>query len=304
MYARAALAAMPSARELDSIPGNGGPIPAHQYEQHPARAKPNALAAYNKLCGFPSGKHLPATYPHLLAFPLHLMLMTDGQFPYPPVGLVHIENRIDQRRPIPADEELHIAVHARTAEPHPHGDTFTLITQVRVSGESLWESTSTMLHRGRRSKRGGGQDDGRNKPVAGAPASPAACREDWAAGEAWALPRNLGRRYARVSRDRNPIHTIRLAALALGYRGPIAHGMWTKAHALAALGPQPDSHSIEVSFRKPIVLPATVKLTHREDGEETEFAVRDTAKPISHLRGRVWQPTLQAGFAASGQARA
>ncbi len=296
MYARAAVAAIPGARELHSVPGNGGQIPGQRYEQYPARAKPDALAAYNQLCGFPVSEHLPATYPHLLAFPLQLMLMTDGEFPYPPVGLVHIENRIDQHRPIPTGEQLHIAVHAQPPRAHPRGEAFTLITQARISGENVWESASTMLHRDRPSKRGPGQENLHDQ--AGA-AEATATTDDWPAEDAWALPRDLGRRYARVSGDRNPIHTSALAARLFGYRAPIAHGMWTKARALAALGPQPDRHSIEASFRKPIILPAAVKLTHRDNGEETEFAVRDTQRHLSHLRGRVWQPSLQTRPVAS-----
>ena len=301
MYARAVAAAIPSATELHTIPGNGGAIPGQRYEQYPALAKPKALAAYNQLCGFPQGGYLPATYPQLLAFPLQLMLLTNGQFPYPPVGLVHIENRIDQCRPIPAEEQLHLSVDALPARPHPSGDAFTLITQVRISGEKLWESASTMLHVRRRRKRGSGQKSGAQRPPTPEIAAPS---DDWPAEDAWALRRDLGRRYARISGDRNPIHTIPLAAHLLGYRGTIAHGMWTKARALAALGEQPERHSIEVSFRKPIVLPATVKLTHRENGEETEFAVHGAEKHTSHLRGRIWQPSDETAPTANRRAHA
>ena len=50
------------------------------------------------------GDTLPATYPHMLAFPLHLALMTDGSFPFPAIGLVHIYNRIVQHRPLRSGE--------------------------------------------------------------------------------------------------------------------------------------------------------------------------------------------------------
>jgi hypothetical protein len=51
----------------------------------------------------------------------------------------------------------------------------------------------------------------------------------------WRVPGDIGRRYARVSGDSNPIHLHPLTAKALGQPGAIAHAMWTKARCLAAL---------------------------------------------------------------------
>lgn len=41
----------------------------------------------------------------------------------------------------------------------------------------------------------------------------------------WRLPRDMGRRYAAVSKDNNPIHTSPLAAKAFGFPNTIMHGM-------------------------------------------------------------------------------
>ena len=46
---------------------------------------------------------------------------------------------------------------------------------------------------------------------------------------------DLGRQYAAVSGDRNPIHLFDLTAMPLGFRHHIAHGMWSKARCLAEL---------------------------------------------------------------------
>ena len=51
----------------------------------------------------------------------------------------------------------------------------------------------------------------------------------------WRLPGDLGRRYAAVSGDRNPIHLYPLTAKALGFPRQIAHGMWSLARCVAAL---------------------------------------------------------------------
>jgi acyl dehydratase len=108
------------------------------------------------------------------------------------------------------------------------------------------------------------------------------------ASAAWKLGGDLGRRYAAVSGDRNPIHMHSLTAKPLGFPGAITHGMWTKARCLAALdGRLPDSFAVDVRFRKPILLPGRVEFASAADGEEIAFAVRDAKRATPHLDGRV-----------------
>jgi acyl dehydratase len=282
LYARAAAAAFPAARLLAFVPGEGGEILDMRLQLDGVRADPRRLAIYSSICGFPAGEHLPTTYPHILAFPLHMKLLTEGHFPFAPIGLVHIENRILQHHAIPRGEELDLHVRASGAEPHPRGASFALISEARIAGETVWEATSTMLHRSRRAHAANDDPAARHAGIE-APAL------DGAPRQTWALPRNLGRRYASVSGDRNPIHMHALAARALGFRGAIAHGMWTLARSIAALAAElPDAHGVEVSFRKPIVLPAAVQLSAGTAGEETAFVVRDVKHELTHLHGRVW----------------
>jgi len=100
---------------------------------------------------------------------------------------------------------------------------------------------------------------------------------------------DLGRRYGAVSGDRNPIHMHSLTAKPLGFPSAIAHGMWSKARALAQLnGRLPDAFEVDVRFRKPILLPARVEFASSgEAGEEILFALRDARKGTPHLDGRV-----------------
>src|SRR3954471_21348004 len=83
LLGRAAMAMVPLASRLPFVAGGGKALPGVELVLRDARADRDALAAYARVCGFPLRNVLPATYPHILAFPLHLALMTDGRFPFP-----------------------------------------------------------------------------------------------------------------------------------------------------------------------------------------------------------------------------
>jgi uncharacterized membrane-anchored protein YjiN (DUF445 family) len=77
-----------------------------------------------------------------------------------------------------------------------------------------------------------------------------------------------------------------LTAKPLGFPAAIAHGMWTKARCLAALeGWLGDRFAVEVAFRRPILLPATVEFGSDAEGDGIEFFVRDAKKHTPHLEG-------------------
>ena len=105
------------------------------------------------MCGFPLKDTLPVTYPHLLAFGLHMAIMTDGSFPFPAIGTVHLENSITQHRPILAAERLQVTARPDHLRPHPKGTVFDLLTTVHSGGEPVWEETSTFLRLGEQRRR-------------------------------------------------------------------------------------------------------------------------------------------------------
>jgi acyl dehydratase len=273
LYARAAAPLIPGASLLPFVPGRGADVPDLQLTLPDVACDPDAVADYAKVCGFALCDTLPPTYPHVLAFPLHMALLADGGFPFGAVGLVHVENRIVAHRPVALGELLTLRVRATKLEPHSKGRTFSIVTEVNVGAELVWEETSTMLRRGGGSDGERRSDDGQDAPAV--------------AGGEWRLGGDLGRRYAAVSGDRNPIHMHALTAKPLGFPRAIAHGMWTKARALAALETElPDGFSVDVRFRRPILLPGTIEFASATDGDDIRFAVRDAKRGTPHLDGR------------------
>jgi hypothetical protein len=276
MFARAAAALVPGASRLPFVPGGGGAMPDLELIMNDVVVDRGGLAAYNRVCGFSLRDELPVTYPHILAFPLHLALMTDGRFPFGAVGLVHVRNSITQHRPLRSSEALSVRVRSGPISDHPAGRQFPLLTEVRAGGEVVWQEESVNL------RLGGGSSEPRGGRVdRGDPELPLVAQ--------WRLPGDLGRRYAAVSGDSNPIHMHALSAKLFGFPSAIAHGMWTKARCLAAMeGRLPDAFEVSVSFKKPLMLPATVAFCEAAaDDGGVRFEVRGARSGKRHLGGVV-----------------
>ncbi|MGN0063357.1 MAG: MaoC family dehydratase [Nocardioides sp.] len=242
----------------------------------PARRADHAhVEAYARVCGFPTKDTLPVTYPHLLGFGLHAAVMSSPEFPWPAIGLVHLSNAITTHRPIGVEESLAVQVDLGQPRTHPKGTLLDFVTQVSSGDDVVWESTSTYLRRG---PSGPPRNDvPREERPTPAPAT----------GLPWKLPADLGREYAAVSGDHNPIHLYPVTAKALGFPRQIAHGMWSKARCLAAVENRlPDAFTVDVAFRKPILLPSTVLWHHETAGDEQHFRLsrKDGAE---HLTGTV-----------------
>jgi hypothetical protein len=248
----------------------GDALPDTELTKEDARFEPERLAAYRDVCAFTRRGSLPGTAPHLLAFPLSMRLMTDGSFPFPLLGLVHVANRIDVLRAIGDDESLDVRVRAEDLRPHPRGRQFDLVAEASSAGEDVWRSRSTYL------RNEGGNGSGKHeRPRPVTPPLPRAY---------WSVPDDVGRRYAAVSGDRNPIHLHPLTAKLFGFSRPIAHGMWLKARCLAELeGELPEAYTAEVEFKLPLLLPARVAFA--ADGGD--LSVRDAASGKPHLAGTV-----------------
>lgn len=227
------------------------------------------LAEYARVCGFTLRDHVPPTWLHVLTFPLHVHVLGAPESSIKLVGAVHVGNSMTLHRPVSVTERLDLHVRAGNVRPHRRGALVDLNGAVHVGEEAVWEGTSTYLATGM-------QATGEAEETERAPFEPSPPQA------LWRLPKHLGKRYRRVSRDPNPIHTSRVAAKAFGFDRPVIHGMWSHARALAAMeGRLPPTYRASVSFLRPILLPATVGYTAQSTDAGTDAAVttRDGQKP-------------------------
>ncbi|ALS64530.1 MaoC/PaaZ C-terminal domain-containing protein [Pandoraea apista] len=238
----------------------------------------NDIARYARLCGFTDAQGIPPTWPHLLAFPLHMRLMTDRAFPFAMLGMVHLANRIRTHASLAAGDRLDFDVRCGPLYAHDKGQVFTVLTTARRDGDRVWTGESLYLRTGVRNALGAPYR-------AGLSANPALVKT-----ASWQVPGDLGRQYARVSGDYNPIHLWPITARLFGFPRPIIHGMWSFARTLAAVLPNQSISAqhldLLVEFKTPLLLPGNATLWR--DPHSDVFELRDAAGTVPHLRGR-WQ---------------
>ncbi|WP_411576080.1 MaoC family dehydratase [Streptomyces mutabilis] len=243
------------------------------------------LAAYERVCGFPTGADaLPVTYPHVLGFPVAMRLMSGRAFPLPLLGLVHTSIGITRRAALPATGEYELTAYVEGLSPHRRGTEARVVTELRAGGraEPVWESRSTYLARHR--------VDGSATPRDGEPSAAGTPAHGPAAADAgplpvraeWRIAGDVGRRYGAASGDRNPIHLHPLTARLFGFPRAIAHGMWTVARCLAEHG-TPDAAVVRAEFRAPVLLPGTVAY----GAGDGRFELRGGDGRRQHLCGEV-----------------
>ncbi|WP_025858389.1 MaoC/PaaZ C-terminal domain-containing protein [Pseudomonas sp. CHM02] len=244
------------------------------------------IAAYGRACGFRREQGVPLSYPHVLAFPLHLMLLTRPSFPYPASGMVHLANRIRQHQRLREGQALRLEVYGERWVAHPKGQALSIATRAYSAGDLVWESDSLYLRRDVKNPVGEPWDDVLPLQAEGVLRT-----------QRWVLSADLGRRFAKVSGDFNPIHTSVIGAKVFGFRRAIAHGMWTLGRALAAQQPPGglDQAEAHCDFKLPIFLPGQVALwSHPVTGPRREFEVRNCAGDKPHMRGLfIWKESVQ-----------
>ncbi len=243
------------------------------------RTDPGRLQRYREVCGFADSDWLPISYPHVVAFPLHMRVLTHKAFPLSLAGLIHVRNAIHQQRQLAAGEELRVEVHVEGHREARKGIEFDLVTRVfGETGDLAWEGISTMLSRNRRKGREGEHKHHQVQlPQTGR-------YTGWQAGA------DAGRRYAWVAGDINPIHLWPLLARLFGFRRAIAHGMWLVARCAAELREaMPEMPLVyNVTFKQPLLLPGWALMRYDDATPgRVELALLSSDGATSYLNGTI-----------------
>lgn len=255
--------------------GDSG-LPALSISVFDATVDDDALRALSRIRGGPAG--LPASdavallYFEVVSFRMVIALMAHQQFPFSILGSVHASTQVTQHAHVSRRDHFDFSVATAARRPHRRGSEVDFLCNVRRKADSalVWECTTTILFFHRSDHPHGSAPltvPEHSKPVTRA---------------SLALPSDIGRRYAAICKDYNPIHLYPWAARLFGFRSHIVHGMCVAEKILpamlaAAAGSSSPSDDLahgcvsearwpvhfEIAFRRPIFLPASAEAVTR-----------------------------------------
>lgn len=235
---------------------------------------PEFIQRFHHVVNWSQNELLHPCAPHILAFPLHLKLMLQKQFPFALLGLVHIRNEIEQFSAIDITQPIDIKCFFSQIVDHQKGWQFTINTEVNQQSQLRWLGKSVNLFR-----------------TAKAITKPFNANEQQIEYDntcTWNLSGNLGRKYAKVSGDYNLIHLTPLTAKLFGFKQHIAHGMWTKSRCLSELSQHlAGSFRVIVDFKKPLFIPSQVNFRSQSNNQDCFFTVDNKDSTITHLTGQL-----------------
>lgn len=241
----------------------------------------NRVEGYRRVCGFSRERPgiIPISYLQTLFIGLMGKFVTSHFFPISPMGLVHIFQSFDQKRPVATHETLDLACSLTRMTKNQKGIETLFSLEVLSGSDLVWEGTSTLFTR----------HPGKTKKTTKKTTDLFLEKK-----ETIAVPSGTGRKYASVSGDYNPFHLYTILAKFFGFKKAIAHGMWSLAQVIASLekkfGPLDAAH-VEASFKLPIFMPAVTALGYdaKTDDENcrtrVNFELRDAQKGLPHLKG-------------------
>ena len=257
----------------------GGVVGSLSEHVEGVKIDPNHLWAFRRVAGHVDDGRIPATYPHVLIGALHAKLISRDDFPHPALGLVHVANQIRCYSSLTLDDRYDVTVAIDGQRDARKGIEFDLVTQFRRDKELVWEQTTTVLRPGK-TKLDGARE---SKPV------DTGNHTHLLRSVALRIPEDIGRRYAAVSGDYNPIHLHAVAAKPFGFRRAIATGMWTAARVVAELDRDiPDeAYEFDVAFRRPVYLPSRVVFEAWKSDANTLWRVVSPDAKTIHMTGAV-----------------
>ncbi|RUO25697.1 acyl dehydratase [Aliidiomarina minuta] len=240
----------------------------------PALSKTELKAYHTQFPGLVS--ELPLTYFYLIAQRAHLAVMLSKEFPWPILGMVHVANKMEQLAPIsissPFTLEVRIEFPPRAATRKRVRPVYTVdfvqdnICVVRC--ESTYQAGTSGKVKETRKRSNEGLD-----------------LKNWQQLNIWDLDSGLGRSYARLSGDYNPIHLHPWLSRWFGFNQPIIHGMYSVAQAQADLEKYhvKPVRMMNIAFKRPLSLPNQV-VSHI-DVEQSKLMVTNADGSKAFLDG-------------------
>lgn len=222
---------------------------------------------------------VPLTYFYLLAQRAHLAAMLSPEFPWPILGMVHVANTMVYHQAPEFGKPLELRVLIEMPERPSTRKRVRPVYRV-----SFYQQQTLLVECVSTYQVGAGAPPvrGRRREV------PAPELTGFSRTELWQLDSQLGRSYAHLSGDYNPIHLHPWLSRWFGFSRPIIHGMYSVACAQADLEMvlQAPVIAIDIAFRRPLILPANARCYYRTDNmSEGHLIITDPLATKAYLDG-------------------
>ena len=247
--------------------------------QRGLRFEPAHIEAYRRVCEYDAQPgSVPLSYPEMHFTPLIAEAVVSSRFPLSPLGLIHTGQTIELHERLRPGDEVDATTELEALRATPRGYELDFSMTIERNGRRAWTGVATLLSRSAAAR------SGKTRRRDAAPA-------DDGRGFEIFVPGNTGVRYARVSGDYNPHHLWWLTARPLGYRRPIAHGMWTFARVLSEVLDGVNEGAplrATAAFKRPLLMPSRVRIEAPRlapDVREVSFAAREANTGAPHVLG-------------------
>ncbi|HON15945.1 MAG TPA: hypothetical protein PLA51_05650, partial [Spirochaetota bacterium] len=97
------------------------------------------LLLYRNLTGYEDDGKLPVLYPHAIASPIYMFMLSQREFPLNLLGALHVKNRIISYRPISEKESFTIDVKLENSKILNNGVEFDFSVILSQRDEILWK---------------------------------------------------------------------------------------------------------------------------------------------------------------------
>lgn len=231
------------------------------------------LEAFNRMFGY-AGAYVPSTYWHTRLFGVRIALAARREFPFPLPGMVHFTDSIRQYEPILPTDALRMECGLGRFLTHEKGTAFETLTKLYRNGHLVWEENTVNLYIGK-IRLGETEYVGHEFAELQNPLT-----------EELRIPGNMGRKYARISGDFNPIHISTLGAKMFGFKRKLMHGWYGLNHILAQHPEKMEApHEIYAAFKRPLLLPGHVLTKQEKTDVQIRFEIANAKEGYPNLKG-------------------
>ncbi|XP_046364750.2 3-hydroxyacyl-thioester dehydratase X-like [Haliotis rufescens] len=251
-----------------------------------------SLEAYKKLSCVKTNDAVPICYPETIFMRMSAFLASSPRSFISPLGLIHIRQTITQHRPLDDLLDGGFDIHARALYCVKVERGIEANAEYKVTDRHnlcVWEGIITVLSRSPKQQKSGTSRNAKKTDAS-------KTVDTNLLGECLLhVCQDTGVRYAKATGDWNPHHLFPWTAKLMGFRAPIAHGMWTLARTLdEVFGNDKVKRTypihVESTFKRPLFMPGEARIQYGKDSRDMSqmwFKCCEESTGAPHVTGTV-----------------